>query len=128
MADLRKEQNYEVYSNLSVTAPSSRWTGLVATLPTASARFHNFEATVVAAGATDSVYRCIKLADETYFWAPQGGGVILRDTLANRPTAANWHGKFFLENRQGSGLGDRLHLCVQLADTTWDYLRLHDAP
>lgn len=130
MADLRDVLRYTVWSPNSGTVQSRVWTGVVASLPTASAEYRFMEATVAGDGSStgDEHYRCVLLPGGTYMWIPIGAGRILRDTNANRPAVADWHGKLFLENRQGSVLGDRLFLCGQLASASWDFMRLHDFP
>ncbi len=75
MADLRKESTYTVYSPISGTVESLKWTGLVASLPTAARKYHDFVATVVVAGSRDRTYRCKKLADNTYGWVEVSGGL-----------------------------------------------------
>lgn len=81
MADRRRQKTYEVYSALSGTAPNSRWTGLVAALPTAEERFHNFLATVVQAGVPDVTYRCRKQADGSYAWFQIAPAIIETSTM-----------------------------------------------
>jgi hypothetical protein len=53
-----------------------------------------------------------------------GSAEIRRDVIANRGTASDFQAQFFIENRQGSLLGDQLFLSVQLGSTSWDWLRI----
>jgi len=83
---------------------------------------------VGAAGVEDRHYRCVKLASDAYLWMPQGSGWPLRDVLANRPAVADWHGRFFLMDQQASNLGDKVQICGQLADASWDFMTMMTLP
>ena len=68
MPDRRRRKTYTVHSPFSGTVESLKWTGLVASLPTASALFHNFVATVVVDNILDHTFRCKRLANGNYEW------------------------------------------------------------
>lgn len=76
MPDQRNIKRRTVWSKLSATAQSRVWSGIVATLPTATEALHNFVATVPEDGALDRVYRCMRQFDGTFAWIEQGGGII----------------------------------------------------
>ncbi len=128
MPDSRNILRREVWSPLSGTAPSRLWTGKAVTLPTAAAQYRFMELTIPGDGTTvdDAHYRCQELRDGTFKWVPMDRP--LRDVLANRPSADNWRGRFFILDGGAVSGGDRVQFCGQKADNSWDFIRMIDFP
>ncbi len=86
------------------------------------------EATVPGDGSTtgDQHFRCQMLRDGSFLWVPLDGP--LRATNANRPSADNWRGRWFINDGAAVSGGDRVQFCGQLADNSWDFIRIIDFP